>query len=595
MSPSPLLPTALRSSFARGGLAPGVRRRHQLLRAAFSCALVVSASAGSSSGSGQRLIISDIECIGISDSDASGRHTLVIEDERITAILSPDVDVFVPGDLLIRGTGLFLMAGLIDASVGRVDPSDLQLMAVDGVTSAAIDDPAQLVHLAPVAQNAALPIPRLLPPGETLARTRLGRAESGRRFASGAIREDSVSRLIPQRTLDRWNAMVPADPDALANWLTEADQHLADWSKQLCDEGAFLVGSSAGDPFVPVQWALQRELEALAGLRNDEGEPCFSVADLLIAVTRGNADALGQPSLARLAPGAPADLLLLEADPRIDLGALRQVRGVVLRGRYLYRSARETIVRAVEDAVRWSPRSFAIAPAWSDWVLPEFRSESVVEFDGLPRGAERTVVRRFADEFESVWQQELWPPISRLTSIDARHDREGRLLSATLTVVSPREVLLTRIDRNGATNSWRIESTRDAETVSREVPSPEVEGSTILLGLLPLAVEIHASLQTGAPIRGQELVYGEGPVELRPLSLEVVMADLRTLPGLAGALVPGAVGADSRIAVLRESRAGSIRAWCVLDQEGWPIRSLIPVPDGLWEVHIDRANAAGRE
>jgi imidazolonepropionase-like amidohydrolase len=60
--------------------------------------------------------------------------------------------------------------------------------------------------------------------------------------------------------------------------------------------------------------------------------------------TRRAGEWLRLPGLGTLAPGAPADLLFLRADPRGDLSALTRIEAVVADGR-LYRRA------ALEDAL----------------------------------------------------------------------------------------------------------------------------------------------------------------------------------------------------------------------------------------------------
>jgi imidazolonepropionase-like amidohydrolase len=57
------------------------------------------------------------------------------------------------------------------------------------------------------------------------------------------------------------------------------------------------------------------------------------VAAVLRAATAAAASTLGRPDLGRIAPGATADLLLVAGDPFARLGALRDVRLVVVGGR----------------------------------------------------------------------------------------------------------------------------------------------------------------------------------------------------------------------------------------------------------------------
>jgi imidazolonepropionase-like amidohydrolase/ABC-type multidrug transport system permease subunit len=87
-----------------------------------------------------------------------------------------------------------------------------------------------------------------------------------------------------------------------------------------------LAGSDAGNPVTFHGIALLRELELLA----QAGMP---LNDVLKSATSRAADRIGQPSLGRIAAGAIADLVVLDADPGESAGAYRKVSSVYLGGR----------------------------------------------------------------------------------------------------------------------------------------------------------------------------------------------------------------------------------------------------------------------
>jgi imidazolonepropionase-like amidohydrolase len=89
-----------------------------------------------------------------------------------------------------------------------------------------------------------------------------------------------------------------------------------------------LAGSDAGNPVIFHGVSLIRELELLA----QAGLP---LVDVLKSATSRAADRLGQSSLGRIAPGAVADLVLLERDPTEQVSAYRGVVTVYLGGRKL--------------------------------------------------------------------------------------------------------------------------------------------------------------------------------------------------------------------------------------------------------------------
>jgi imidazolonepropionase-like amidohydrolase len=87
-----------------------------------------------------------------------------------------------------------------------------------------------------------------------------------------------------------------------------------------------LAGTDTPEPFVPPGFSLHQELEMLV-------ESGLSPAAALAASTINNARALNQQDrLGTIAPGKLADLILLNADPTIDIRHTRQIHGVVRGG-----------------------------------------------------------------------------------------------------------------------------------------------------------------------------------------------------------------------------------------------------------------------
>lgn len=566
-----------------------------MLRAALLCAL--SAEWAAASGPA-RLIISEVECIAVGPGDASGPHTVVIEDGRVSELHPGRVDRFRLGDLLVRGAGLWLIPGLIDAGVGPARAADLQLVAIDGVTTVVLADAAARARFEALARNAELPLPRLeirppaLAPGSRIAAL-------GPEVHNPEL--DSAMRLVAPAIRADWAQLgglaTPSERQGSDRRGTGRDER----AKALAGHESFSVASGMMEPFVPAQWALQRELEALQELKL---RAFPDAASLLSAVTRGAADALGREDLGRIAVGSTADFVVLEADPRLDLAALRRVRAVVLRGRLVPRSEREMIVQVVGDGAGFESRVFASALAWSDWPDAIWRSQNRIVLDGLPRGIERTVVRRTASGFETLWQQELWPPLSSVQSLDARHDSLGRLVEATLIVHSIRERLLLRAVRTDENGGWRLESTRDRTTVEGVVRDPPSGHGTIMFGPIPGAVELFVAVaRVPARISGFELDFGSGAVSLLPLELTVTAAvplgadSERLAPGTidpikestephgGGLAATPARGSPLQMFSIREGSTGSVRASFVTGDSGWPRQFAYQVPFGLWEIH----------
>jgi imidazolonepropionase-like amidohydrolase len=91
-------------------------------------------------------------------------------------------------------------------------------------------------------------------------------------------------------------------------------------------EGApLLAGTDAGIDIVPPGTSLHDELAQFVAAG-------FSPARVLRAATADAGRFLGIAGLGTIAPGAPADLLLVERDPLADIVNTRAIAGIVLRG-----------------------------------------------------------------------------------------------------------------------------------------------------------------------------------------------------------------------------------------------------------------------
>ena len=87
-----------------------------------------------------------------------------------------------------------------------------------------------------------------------------------------------------------------------------------------------LAGTETPEPFVPPGYSLHQELEMLV-------ESGLSPAAALAAATINNARALNQQDrLGTISPGKLADLVILDADPTIDIRHARRIHAIVHRG-----------------------------------------------------------------------------------------------------------------------------------------------------------------------------------------------------------------------------------------------------------------------
>jgi cytosine/adenosine deaminase-related metal-dependent hydrolase len=184
------------------------------------------------------------------------------------------------------------------------------------------------------------------------------------RCARTAARVADLGQVhVPTLVLLRGEAR-PADPARDPRWPLLRTDEQARWAKYLApayrveptlaalrDRTAIAVasrlhragvvlaaGTDAPMPNVWPGWSLHDELGLLveAGLTPTEA---LRAATLAPARLLGIADETGS-----VAPGMRADLLLLDADPVRDVGALRNIRAVVLSSRVLDRSALQRLV-----------------------------------------------------------------------------------------------------------------------------------------------------------------------------------------------------------------------------------------------------------
>ncbi len=124
----------------------------------------------------------------------------------------------------------------------------------------------------------------------------------------------------------RFNLTTGWKPDDFVAARAAWPQMLA-FTKHLYDAGVPLsVGTDMGNPFTVPGASFHRELQLLASA----GIPTLEV---LRIATRGGARSLGiESEVGRVASGAIADLVLLDADPVADIGNTRRIAMVMQRG-----------------------------------------------------------------------------------------------------------------------------------------------------------------------------------------------------------------------------------------------------------------------
>ncbi|MGW3122066.1 amidohydrolase family protein [Streptomyces sp. NPDC001107] len=108
------------------------------------------------------------------------------------------------------------------------------------------------------------------------------------------------------------------------------------------------AGTDTGTGYLVPGFALHDELALLvtAGL---------TPAEALRSATRDAARTLGLPDVGSVARGQAADLLVLDADPLLDIRNTRRIHGVVVDGRWISPEERGRLLAAVEEAAAQTP------------------------------------------------------------------------------------------------------------------------------------------------------------------------------------------------------------------------------------------------
>ncbi|WP_460588450.1 amidohydrolase family protein [Haliea atlantica] len=143
---------------------------------------------------------------------------------------------------------------------------------------------------------------------------------------------------LEQPVYQHWASQPPTSRDA-------HDAFYAEATRCLHEQGVTLLAGSDAGIFVNIPGlSLLEELELLGGAG-------ISPWEVLATATRNPARVLGRAARAgQIAPGFDADLLLLAGNPLEDLGALRQLEGLVVAGAWHDRQGVEALHRQSRQA-----------------------------------------------------------------------------------------------------------------------------------------------------------------------------------------------------------------------------------------------------
>jgi imidazolonepropionase-like amidohydrolase len=149
-------------------------------------------------------------------------------------------------------------------------------------------------------------------------------------------------RHVPLVTRQFWKSMNERNtPEGRAAGRDSVPPRMAFLEAFVDSGGRVILGTDMGNPLVVPGYSVHEELAnfAAAGLTPFQA---------LASATRSPAECLGlAQEFGTVAVGTRADLLLLEADPLLDVDNARDLQGVMVRGRWLDRAALDASLAAL--------------------------------------------------------------------------------------------------------------------------------------------------------------------------------------------------------------------------------------------------------
>ncbi|MEO7096344.1 MAG: amidohydrolase family protein, partial [Polyangiales bacterium] len=334
--------------------------------------------------------------------------------------------------------------------------------------------------------------------------------------------------------------------------------------RALRDGGARLVvGTDTGNPFVIPGFSVHEELARLvhAGLTPYEA---------LRAATHDAAELLDRADSAGIiAVGRQADLLLLDADPRVDVQHTRRIAGVMARGRWLSAGDLEKLLATVASSVKDEVDPFAASKPMTITGTRVFGASFAVVWKGARFGVEQLLVERDA--------------AGRIVVHARSYDRQfGQSSTLQLSGGASGEGVLLVLASEGAKGRGEL-------TLGREGPSAHV-GGTLLSGMaftkdVPLTegdLLGPADFLAGKVLLGQRLValdIGQSvPVRIDDVSLGSSVSVSPTHFDVTRAadeqLLVHGVAMTARVFTLSPEKGPKPRLW--LDAQGWPLAYEVP-------------------
>jgi hypothetical protein len=219
------------------------------------------------------------------------------------------------------------------------------------------------------------------------------------------------------------------------------------------------------------------------------------------AIRAGTADAaafFGVDTFGAIAPGKRADLVLVAENPLKDVGNVKRIEGVMVRGKWLPKVELQLMLDNVVASFIPPENRFAEVPPLSTEDETLFSARYEIRYAEIPIGEERFVLEKLQDGRRRIQAQAITdPPYASLATMNMLSDDSGGCYSLQYShETSTRKIKIDMV-RSGedlkVSGNLRNEKPLD---LNERVPKNLSLGASMLSSLLPL-LEKAKSLRVG--------------------------------------------------------------------------------------------------
>lgn len=259
--------------------------------------------------------------------------------------------------------------------------------------------------------------------------------------------------------------------------------------------GGILLGTDCQNKLVIPGFSIHRELQNLV----DAG---LSPYEALKAGTSDAAVFLGENTFGIVAPGKRADLILIEGNPLEDVSHVKELKGVMVKGKWLPQDKLQGMLENIAASFIPPENRFENVPPLSPKEEVIFSARFEMRYADVPMGEERFILERLPDGKKKISAQAVTDhPYRSLATMTMTIDDAGRCYSLNYNLKTDTgEKQIKMIQSEKKLNiSENITSEEIREHVE-DIPKAVLLGASMLSNILP-AVEMAKSLDVGECIQ----------------------------------------------------------------------------------------------